>query len=217
MRRLPLRRPSPALIVSLIALFLALGGTTYALTLPTASVGTAQLKPSAVTYSRIAPLAISSSKFRTGSVVFSKLANNQFTSQKIKNGSLLGEDLAPNTITGAQVNVPSLGITKFAQVSAAGTLAAQSGGISVTSAGARTILDFGSSVAGRPLTATLLTGAVGTGGEIAAAPCGGPSTSNPGGIVCPGSANSPNFVAVDTFDSGGTGTQKAFYVTVPQA
>jgi hypothetical protein len=217
MRRLPLRRPSPALIVSLIAVFLALGGTTYALTLPTASVGTAQLRPNAVTYSRIAPLAISASKFRTGSVVFSKLADNQFTSQKIKNGSLLGEDLAPHTITGAQVNVSTLNITRFAQISATGTVAAQSGGISVSSTGARTILDFGSSVAGRPITATLLTGVVAAGGEIAAAPCGGPSTSNPGGIVCPGSANSPNFVAVDTFDSGGTATQKAFYVTVPQA
>ncbi len=217
MRRLPLRRPSPAMIVSLVALFLALGGTTYALTLPNGSVGSAQLRPNSVVNSRIYPGAVSNSKMGRSAVTFSKMADHQFTAQKIRDGSLLGKNLAANTITGAQVDESTLAITKFAQVNAAGTLGAQSGGISVTSAGTRTILDFGASVAGRPIVATLLTTAVGTGGEIAAAPCGGPSTSNPGGIVCSGSANSPNFVAVDTFKSDGTALQLPFYVTVPQA
>jgi len=50
-----LRRPSPALVVALIALFVALGGTTYAATsLPANSVGTAQLKNGAVTKGKIA-------------------------------------------------------------------------------------------------------------------------------------------------------------------
>jgi hypothetical protein len=152
-------------------------------------------------------------------VTFSKLADHQFTAQKIRDGSLLGKNLAPNTITGAQVDESTLNITKFALVSATGTLASQSGGISVASAGTRTILDFGASVAGRPIVATLLaTGAAPVaGGEIAAAPCGGPSTSNPGGIVCPAATNTPNFVAVDTFKSDGTPLQQSFYVTVPQA
>src|SRR5215475_9110879 len=49
-----LRAPSPALVISLIALFVALGGTTYAATsLPTGSVGTKQLKNGAVTASKI--------------------------------------------------------------------------------------------------------------------------------------------------------------------
>jgi hypothetical protein len=217
MRRLKLRRPSPALVVSLIALFLALGGTGYALTLPNGSVGVAQLKPRAVTNSRLATLAISTSKLRPNSVVFSKLADHQFTAQKIRDGSLLGRNLAPNTVTGAQIDESTLAITKFAQVSAAGTIGVQSGGISVTAAGPRTILDFGSSMAGRPIVATLQTATPSAGGQITAAPCGGPSSSNPGGIVCPGSANSPNFVAVDTFDSGGTAAPKAFYITIPQA
>jgi hypothetical protein len=150
-------------------------------------------------------------------VTFSKLADHQFTAQKIRDGSLLGKNLAPNTITGAQVDESTLSITKFALVSATGTVASQSGGISVASAGTRTILDFGASVAGRPIVATLATATAGTGGEIAAAPCGGPSTSNPGGIVCPAATNTPNFVAVDTFKSDGTPLQQSFYVTVPQA
>jgi hypothetical protein len=49
-----LRAPSPALVISLIALFVALGGTTYAATsLPAGSVGTKQLKNGAVTASKI--------------------------------------------------------------------------------------------------------------------------------------------------------------------
>lgn len=48
------RAPSPALVISLIALFVALGGTTYAaVNLPANSVGTAQLKNNAVTAAKI--------------------------------------------------------------------------------------------------------------------------------------------------------------------
>ena len=49
-----LRAPSPAFVISLIALFVALGGTTYAATsLPKNSVGTRQLKNGAVTKKKI--------------------------------------------------------------------------------------------------------------------------------------------------------------------
>src|SRR5438552_3894324 len=51
-----LRAPSPALVISLNALFVALGGTSYAAitTLPANSVGTAQLKNNAVTGKKLA-------------------------------------------------------------------------------------------------------------------------------------------------------------------
>src|SRR6476620_4280879 len=47
--------PSPALVISLIALFVALGGTSYAAitTLPKNSVGTAQIKNGAVTSAKL--------------------------------------------------------------------------------------------------------------------------------------------------------------------
>jgi len=49
-----LKAPSPALVISLSALFVALGGTTYAATsLPKDSVGTRQLKNGAVTKTKI--------------------------------------------------------------------------------------------------------------------------------------------------------------------
>jgi hypothetical protein len=217
MRRLPLRRPSPALIISMIALFLAAGGTTYALTLPSNSVGPSQLRRSAVLNSKLFPGSVSNSKMGRGAVTFSKMANNQMTSEKIKNGSLLGQDLASNTITGAQVNVSTLGITRFALVSATGTIASQSGGISVTQAGNQTILDFGSNVAGRPILATLASGSPVQAGEISVAPCGGASSTNPGGISCPGAAKTSNFVAVSTFDSSGAPAQRGFYLAIPLA
>lgn len=68
--RIPLRRPSPALVISCVALTIALGGTSYAtvVALPKGSVGTAQLKSSAV------------------------------TSAKVKNKSLLRADFAPGQL-----------------------------------------------------------------------------------------------------------------------
>lgn len=76
MRRIPLRRPSPALVVACLALSLVLGGTAYAtvLQLPRASVGTPQLK--------------------TGAVTSAKLAAGSVTSAKVKNRSLLRVDFA---------------------------------------------------------------------------------------------------------------------------
>jgi hypothetical protein len=49
-----LKRPSPALVISIVALFVALGGTSYAITqLPKNSVGTTQLKKNAVTGAKV--------------------------------------------------------------------------------------------------------------------------------------------------------------------
>lgn len=67
-----LGRPSPAMIVALIALFAALSGSAYA-ALGKNTVGSKQLKAKAVT---------------TG-----KLANNAVNSAKVAKGSLTGEDI----------------------------------------------------------------------------------------------------------------------------
>ena len=58
-----LRAPSPAFVLSVIALFVALGGTTYAaVTLPKNSVGTKQLKKNAVTSVKIKNGAVTAAK-----------------------------------------------------------------------------------------------------------------------------------------------------------
>jgi len=80
MRQLLLLRPSPALVIACGALAVALGGTGYAtvLQVPRNSVGTAQLKTSAVTSG--------------------KLASNAVTSLKVRNRSLLRVDFAPGQL-----------------------------------------------------------------------------------------------------------------------
>jgi hypothetical protein len=73
MRRFVARRPSPAMAVALLALFVALGSGAYAASsLPRDSVGTAQLKEGAVTAA--------------------KLHKNAVTSVKVKDHSLLAKD-----------------------------------------------------------------------------------------------------------------------------
>jgi hypothetical protein len=71
MRRIPGRRPSPALVIACLALGVALGGTSYAtvLQVPRASVGTPQLRNSAVTNAKLARNAVTSTKVRNGSLV----------------------------------------------------------------------------------------------------------------------------------------------------
>lgn len=56
-------------VVSSLALFIALGGGAYALTVPKNSVGVAQLKRHAVTTSKVAANAVTSSKVRDGSLL----------------------------------------------------------------------------------------------------------------------------------------------------
>jgi hypothetical protein len=55
-------------VVSLLALFIALGGGAYAITLPRSSVGTRQLKNNAVTSSKIHGGAVTASKVRAHSL-----------------------------------------------------------------------------------------------------------------------------------------------------
>ena len=62
-----MRSPSPALVVSLVALAVALGGTGYAVTqLPKNSVGAAQLKKDAVTGAKVKAGSLEASDFKPG-------------------------------------------------------------------------------------------------------------------------------------------------------
>ncbi|WP_037412109.1 hypothetical protein [Candidatus Solirubrobacter pratensis] len=70
---------SPALLVAIAALVVALGGTSYAVSrLPKNSVGSAQLKKNAVT----------SAKVKAGAITGAKLAPESFTGRQIVESSL---------------------------------------------------------------------------------------------------------------------------------
>jgi hypothetical protein len=67
MRRLIARRPSPAMTVAVLALFIAIGGTGYAaLKLPKNSVGTKQLKHNAVSSSKVKNRSLLAKDFKAG-------------------------------------------------------------------------------------------------------------------------------------------------------
>src|SRR3569832_1455475 len=75
--------------IALLALFIALGGTTYAATaLPKNSVGTKQLKKNAVT----------AVKIKNGSVTSAKIAGNAVTGAKVKDDSLTGADVLESSL-----------------------------------------------------------------------------------------------------------------------
>ncbi len=65
-----MRTPSPAFVIAVLALFVALGGTTYAATsLPRNSVGTKQLKNGAVTAKKMSKATVATLKAGTGSIL----------------------------------------------------------------------------------------------------------------------------------------------------
>jgi len=72
------RKPAPGLILSLLALFVALGGTSYAVViLPANSVGTKQIRPKGVKGSDIASNVVTSSKVKDGSLLVADFKRGQ--------------------------------------------------------------------------------------------------------------------------------------------
>jgi hypothetical protein len=81
--------PSPAMIVACVALFVALGGTSYAaIKLPANSVGTKQIKSSAVT----------NAKVKAATLTGAKIKDATLTGAKVQDGSLTGADLAAGAV-----------------------------------------------------------------------------------------------------------------------
>jgi hypothetical protein len=89
MQGLHIRRPSPSMVVALIALVVALAGTAYAAVhLPKGSVGARQLKKSSVTKKKI----------RKNAVTRPKVHKNAITGIKVKDRSILGKDIRLNSL-----------------------------------------------------------------------------------------------------------------------
>jgi len=95
-----LRFPSPAMIVACAALFVALGGTSYAVvTLGPDSVGTDNLKDGAVTNAKIAAGSVSAGKLVGNAVTNAKVRNGAISSSKLQNGSVTNAKLGDGSIT----------------------------------------------------------------------------------------------------------------------
>jgi hypothetical protein len=125
-------------VMATIAVFIALGGASYAaVKLPKNSVGPKQLKRSAVTTAKIKNQAVTTEKLAPGAVTpadgsigTAKLADGAVTGTKVADGSLGAADLAagvlpPDRIIPISVNTP-------AEPSPEGTTVLQAEGLSLT-------------------------------------------------------------------------------------
>jgi hypothetical protein len=211
MRKVLARRPAPATIISLVALFVALGGTSYA------------------------AVVITGKNIKNGSITGKDVKNSTLTGKKVKNRSLTGGDIKSGSLTGKQIAESKLGPVASAtnatqlggkpasayapaerwaliQGTATGaTILAQSGGLSApTRIGTGVYqVDAGASVSRLPLSATLN---LPSPGMVDVAPCGG-NANNPGGFNCPG-VNDNTQVIIRTLNQAGAPTDRTFYLRI---
>ncbi len=101
------KRLSFSNVVALTAMFIALGGTAYAI--DKNSVGTAQLKNKAVTAKKLKNNAVTAKKIKNNAVTANKLKANSVATAKIRNGAVTAEKLADGSVGGAKLNLASIG------------------------------------------------------------------------------------------------------------
>lgn len=105
------RKPklSYANVTATLALFIALGGTSWAITaLPAGSVGPAQLKPDAVTGDKVKNSSLTNKDIRDGTILDKDLLPGTLSTTQIGEGSLNGGDLRDGSIDGRDVANGSL-------------------------------------------------------------------------------------------------------------
>ncbi|MDQ6804165.1 MAG: hypothetical protein M3065_04200 [Actinomycetota bacterium] len=103
------RRPSPSMVVALMALFASLGGVGYAATsLPAGSVGTAQLRDASVTNHKILNGSVGNFKLSFGAVGSRKLANGAVGTAQI-NTSQVQSRVTGTCTSGAVTSVTVTG------------------------------------------------------------------------------------------------------------
>jgi hypothetical protein len=91
------RRPSPALVVSCIALFVSLSGVSYGVA--TGFIDSREIKNNSV----------ASGDVRNNTLRTFDIRNNEVRGFDIRNSTIQGRDIAFNTLTGADINESSLG------------------------------------------------------------------------------------------------------------
>ena len=91
-----LRRPSPALVIACLALFVSMGGVSYGFA--TGEIDGREIKNGAVTNLDI----------RNGTVVTKDLRNNEVRGADIRNSTIGGRDVAFNTLGGNDIKESTL-------------------------------------------------------------------------------------------------------------
>jgi len=210
--------PAPALVISLLALIIALGGTSYAaFSLPKNSVGTKQLKNGAVTAKKIKNGAITAAKINAFGFTAPNAAHATSADSAASANTAATATNATNAATAsALAGVPAAEFAPllYAHVYADGTVDGYeeggfaTGGATVSSGG-------GSAYCISNLPFSVRGGSVSIDYGAATAPAGRDSAdlyileSGEGSGDCPGAQ-----VEVATFSSSGTPTREPFYVVL---
>jgi hypothetical protein len=111
MKKLRFSRPSPAMVIACLALFVALGGTAAAV-----KIGSSKIKKGAVKRSKIHDDAVNTAKLANGAVTKDQLAKHAVSSSKLGQGSVKGGKIADGAVTGDKVEDGSLNLAKVAQL-----------------------------------------------------------------------------------------------------
>jgi hypothetical protein len=112
------RRPSPALVISMIALFVSLSGVSYGVA--TGFIDSREIKNNE----------IRSIDVRNNQVRSIDLRNNEVRGIDIRNSTVQGRDIALNTVTGEDLNESTLGKVPSATAADTATSATTAGGVS---------------------------------------------------------------------------------------
>jgi hypothetical protein len=196
------RRLNFANVTSAIALFVALGGTSYAaVTLPDNSVGRAQIKTSGVGKSEIGANTVGSSEIRGSSVTAPDIKTGAVGPSEVRANAIDSDELADGGVAAADISdaaksaIAALnGVTFRASAAADGTGAAGNAK-SITAAGTGVYnVDLGQDV-------TACQRVAGISGATS-----GMVTVEPGATA--------NLITVHTFDNAGAAANRAFQLLV---
>ena len=118
-------RPSPALVIACLALFVSLGGVGYAAA--TGSIDSREIRNNSVRGKDV----------RNNGLSGRDIANASLSGADIKNGRLLGVDIEDESLTGKDVDERTLGPVPAAQAAAFAASAGSLGGVRVVPFGFR--------------------------------------------------------------------------------
>jgi trimeric autotransporter adhesin len=110
MKRSWIRLPSPAMGVALIALVVAMGGSSYA----ALRIGTKQIKDNAITSPKIRNGAVKNIDLARNSVVTAKIVAGAVTGLQIRDASVGNADLGNDSVSGGKVRGGAIGNSDLA-------------------------------------------------------------------------------------------------------
>lgn len=212
------KRLTYANVMSSIAVFLILGGATA---FAAKKIGSNEIKGNSITTGKIKKEAVTRAKLKKASVDASKLADGAVTTPKLANDAVTGEKANESTFgqVPSAANASKLNGLGAEEYLASYALVAPTGTV-VESKGIEAVINFGGGlfavrfakpVTGKAYSATIVGEDIGQ-AQINSQPCLAPTPINDSN--CPAAFENANSLFVNTEDSAGTNTDKAFMVVL---